>query len=312
MKNNTTNIAITTTVRSDLDSIKSFINYHLNVGISYIFIFFDDPQDANFNYFQFYHKSVQCILCNTQHWQTLSCDAKSNIEHRQTSNANWALSEAKKKGLDWISHIDIDELIYTKKNLKQALANLPKSIDVLWLPPLEAIPEQLNCKNPFKELHTFKRLNCKDEQYYDGHNRAAYFHGEYFRGHTGGKSITRLSNKVADLKLHQPIAVEPCTLKVSSLSHCYLLHYDCYDYHSWFTKWLRRIDGTATSGGRDNRKKQLASFREAYHKEDSVNELFTLYKKLYFIPKRTQEHLRERKMLLNIHINQNLFNTPNK
>lgn len=274
-----------------------------------LFIFFDDPLDINFNYFQSYHKKVYCILCDTAHWKALSCHAKSSIESRQINNANWALAVAREKKIDWISHIDIDELIYTQKNIKHILEKLPQSTDILWLPPLEAVPERLNCKHPFKTLHTFKCLNHKEDQYYNGHNPTAYFQGEYFRGHIGGKSITRISDKIADLGLHQPIAKKPYTLKTTTLTSSKLLHYDCYDYPSWFTKWVRRIDGTATAGGRDNRKQQCTSFETIYHKNDP-NELIALYKNLYFIPKKTQKSLRKRNMLVNIYINQALFYHP--
>lgn len=311
MKKNTTKIAITTTIRSDLNTIKNFINYHINIGIDYIFIFFDNPLDNHFNYFQFYHENVQCILCNEKHWQQLNCNANSNIECRQVNNANWALEAAKKKQIDWISHIDIDELIYTKNNIKDVLLSLEKSTDVLWLPPLEAIPETVDCTEPFINLHSFKRLPNEEDQFYDGKNKEAYFQGEYFRGHTAGKSIIRISDKIADISLHKPIAKKTYDLKVQMLALSYLLHYDCYDYSSWFTKWLLRTNGIATAGGRDNRKKQHTAFQKVYNKNDR-NKLIELYKTLYFIPKKIREDLKKDNMLVNIYIDKTLFYSPLK
>ncbi|MCK5855139.1 MAG: glycosyltransferase family 2 protein [Sulfurovaceae bacterium] len=302
-KNTIIKIAITVTVRAEIGIIQYFINYHLNIGIDHIFIFFDDPNDNSFDYFR-HINNISCIRCDTVHWAKLACDENSNIEARQINNANMALALAKNRGIDWIAHIDIDELIYTNIPLKKILNTLPKNTNYLWLPPLEAIPNKIKHSAPFKEIHAFKQLPTKQHQYYRGMCEAAYFAGEYFRGHIGGKSITKISNKINSLNLHKPSADEK-SLRVSTLDVACLLHYDCFDYDAWLTKWTRRIDGTAIAGGRKNRMLQLSYFEEAYNKND-LN-LKNLYKQLYFLSRKTRKELIKNNMLINIYINKSLF-----
>ena len=38
-----TKVAIISTVRAPLNELKMFINYHLNIGVDEIILFFDDP-----------------------------------------------------------------------------------------------------------------------------------------------------------------------------------------------------------------------------------------------------------------------------
>ena len=304
-KNTTIKIAITLTVRAEISIIQCFIHYHLNIGIDHIFIFFDDPNDNGFSYFR-NTNNISCIRCDTAHWARLECDGNSNIEARQINNANMALTLAKNMGICWIAHIDIDELIYTHIPLKEILNTLPKNTDYLWLPPLEAIPNKIKHAVPFKEIHAFKQLPTKQHQYYRKVCEAAYFAGEYFRGHIGGKSITKISSQISSLNLHRP-STDAKSLIVNTSNAACLLHYDCFDYEAWLTKWTRRIDGTAIAGGRKNRMLQLSYFKEAYKKNDS-KKLKKLYRKLYFISQKTRKKLIKNNMLTNIYINPSLFN----
>jgi len=308
-----TKIAIVTTIRAERENIQSFINYHLNINIDHLFIFFDNPNDENFGYFNRLD-NISCILCNSKYWKSFECNANSNIEARQVNNANLALKLAQEMQIDWIAHIDIDELIYANSSLKDILDSLPQDIDSLWLPPLEAIPKRMHYKNPFKDIHIFKQLPDKTSQYYKGECPAAFFDGEYFRGHIGGKSITKISNKIKSLNLHKPIAQKNQQIKTTISTKTSLLHYDCFDFNAWFTKWIRRLDGTATASGRDNRMTQFKLFQNAYNEnnENNSKNLKKLYKRLYFLSGKTRKTLEKNNMLTFIYINQSLFDSKPK
>ena len=282
-----------------------FVNYHLHIGVDRIFLFFDDPEDVAINDLSSYD-SVTCIRCDDEHWKKLGCDAKSNIETRQIVNANLALTWARAEGYQWIAHIDNDELIYLENDLEEVLLSVPQEIPVLWLPTLEAIPYKMKHKKVFEEISLFKVLPTKDHQRFRGKHPEAFFEGEFFRGHIGGKSLVRTTEQVHSLRLHRPLDKNRQELPSITLRAAMLLHYDCYDFDAWFVKWLRRYDGTASAGGRPNRKMQFMAFKALYE-EGGMEAMIEFYRRLYFLPYHLIPALREEGMLREIHLNKAKF-----
>lgn len=309
----TMKIATVTTLRASSEDTISFVHYHLNIGVDHIYLFFDNPNDPVIPILSAY-ADVSSIPCTTAHWDTLGGAANNNIERRQTLNADLALQWAKDLSIDWIAHIDIDELIYSKQlKIKDILALLHQNIDYLLLPPLEAIPLKMECINPYKELRYFKTLIREKKKLASlPHKETILYSGEYFRGHLGGKSITRISSNIHSLNIHKPSCRSGEALTEQSHKDAFLLHYDCYNYENWFTKWKRRYDGTARFSGRENRNNQFGEFYRILE-GDSKQTLEALYRKMYLIPLEIIQELLNRKAVIKIDIKIELFDfEPNK
>ena len=303
-------LAIVTTLRAPENIIQSFVNYHLNIGIDQLFLFFDDPNDPSIIKFS-NHPKITTIKCTNKHWEKTGCHKNSDIETRQTHNADLALSQAKKQGIDWITHIDIDELIHTeKKNIKEILSTIDQTTAYLWMQTLEAIPTKLETTNPFIEINNFK-IPQKNNTIKQETLSSTLFHNEYFRGHIGGKSFTRTRSDVKSLKIHRPEPLENHTLTAQTTKETMLLHYDCYDYKSWLEKWERRYDGSANFTGRENRNKQFSEFKN-YRKSNNKNDLLKFYKKLYLTPEKIIKQLIKNNYARNINIDKKLFSPPKK
>lgn len=301
-------ICTTTTLRAPLPETIMFVNYHINIGVDHLFLFFDDPNDRAIVQLAEY-RSVTCIGCDAEHWKRVGCEADSHIEERQILNANLALTWAREMGYDWIAHIDSDELIHVETPLKSLLLGLSEAWPVLWFPSLEAVPQKMKYSRPFEEMHLFKALPTRDHHYFRGKNEAAFFRGEFFRGHTGGKSAVRTAAEIATLSLHRPLDNKHQPLPALRSRNAMLLHYDCYDFDAWYTKWLRRCDGTATAGGRPNRLAQFEAFKALYEKRD-IEGMKQFYRRLYFLPDHVVESLKEEGMIREIQLNPGLFHLP--
>ena len=65
---------------------------------------------------------------------------------------------AQKDGIDWILHIDTDELIYpggaSHFSLQQMLADVPQDVDTLVFPNYESLAERNDVSSPFEEVGT--------------------------------------------------------------------------------------------------------------------------------------------------------------
>lgn len=63
---------------------------------------------------------------------------------------------AQKDGIDWILHIDTDELIYpggaSHYSLQQMLADVPEEVDTIVFPNYESLAERGDVTSPFEEV----------------------------------------------------------------------------------------------------------------------------------------------------------------
>lgn len=320
-------VCTATLLKAPLHEIQAWVNYHLNTGVDHMFIFFDDPLDKDMKEEIEKNKNTTCFLCNQKYWDKLLSRKDLNdllqemrkgksafgtskylakIEkpkdmarvEKQKLNSIIAMELAKKKGYNWIAHIDSDELIYTKKPLKHFLEKVPEKFDFIKLPSLEAVPEKNYFDNVFKEINLFK-------------NNLGKLSHLYFRGHIAGKSITRLNEKVLHLGIHRPGAKKGYELKYKHpLISGRLLHFDSPGYENWKQKWLRRHQGKVIAIAM--KKKTLKLFNEFVdvYKKGDEEDLKKLYEKQCFISEPLKRFLKIIGILRRINIKKELFKKP--
>jgi len=252
------------------------------------------------------------VRCSTVHWERLGVGDGASLQERQHANATYAFYQARKAGMDWVAHIDSDELLYSKEPLRTLFSNVSPRTDVLLFPVMEAVPQRLQYQHPLQEISLFKHfLNMQVDEaaftmgWYD---RTRYWTnaqiwmrkkqaatvlgcahsqivGDYLLGHMVGKSATRTTANVRRVGNHLPVTGRE-KLRLSVAVDGAVLHYDCQGYEPWKAKWKRRITGRAdfdTSRFAPHRRRQLRQFRTAYN-EDCEEVLADLYKKWYFVP----------------------------
>jgi len=300
-------IAICSTQRATPSQTKAFIKYHIQIGITKIFIFLDDPNDAlNEDIFKF--EEVEPIKCDEIYWQQYE-NRPESIEKRQLLNANYALNLCRVLKIDWLLHIDVDEFINVKKDisLTDYFNSIDKNIVTIRFPVCESIPEKYEHKDFLHEIESFR---CHPLSYrYDikitlaqkikakldlkmVHLKmfllnflglGAFTKYGYMKAYTAGKSASRTSAKIETIGIHSPkinYQTEQFCLQSKKIT---ILHFDAFSYGAWFKKWQKRIDGTGTSTFmHDERQQQLNEFKVLYEKNDS-DALYALYKQIYFI-----------------------------
>lgn len=74
----------------------------------------------------------------------------------QSLNMEVAIDLATKDGIDWLLHIDTDELVHPSTaglfNLQQLLGAQPRDVDLVVFPNYESLPEHENVVDPFIEV----------------------------------------------------------------------------------------------------------------------------------------------------------------
>ena len=311
-KHNT--IAIVGTFRASLSDTIRYVNYHLNTGIGHLFLFFDDPDDPAIDALTKY-KQVTYFRCDDQYWAESGFTVlTSDINQKQIINANIGLRLAREMGIDWITHIDSDELLYAEEGIATALSRIAPNIDVVSFQVLEAVPEQLEYDCMFEQVRLFKKTHRRLNRLFFTLAKTlackgAFYNGEYFRGHHY-KTALRTSANVQSMGIHEPAGDEGHPLAMMKTRNIKLLHYDACAFTTWSKKWSIRLDGTISVDLRANRKQQLEEIGQAFRQGES--KIIELYEQMHFLSPLQQMVLRSVGLLQQIRLKNSLFATDRR
>src|SRR5437870_9562250 len=162
--------AIVTTLKQPGPSLASFLRYHSAIGFARIFLFFDDPSDS---YIQTARKfrnvwiikndarlrrkwrETRTALTNPSLYQFVDVELKV----RQTLNVEIAIELARRENIDWLLHIDCDELFYPSKGDAPAhfAAMSKRKLNNLIYANYEGLPEAVEIDDYFKKVTLFKK-----------------------------------------------------------------------------------------------------------------------------------------------------------
>jgi Glycosyl transferase family 2 len=121
-------------VKAPEEELLAFIAYHLALGASRIWIYFDDPDDPARARISKLPK-VKTTRCTDLHW-ALRGGRHPKLRNRQIANAVHAQRKCK---LDWLCHIDADELLHAPRPVAQILAEVPPEVPNVLMNAFEAI-----------------------------------------------------------------------------------------------------------------------------------------------------------------------------
>lgn len=168
--------AIVTTTRGAGDSLHSFIRLHRHIGFETLYLFFDDPADPAVEMAR-RSAGVRVILHNDalrERWrQTDSFVQHRNgpqpfqpdqfVLDRQLLNVAVALEMARADGIDWLLHIDQDELFFAPqffagKTISDHFeAVTAQGVELVTYLNHEAAVDRADATDPFRDIVHFKR-----------------------------------------------------------------------------------------------------------------------------------------------------------
>ncbi|KAL6145179.1 hypothetical protein ACLB2K_055867 [Fragaria x ananassa] len=113
---------------------------------------------------------------------------------KQSLNMEMAIIMAREAGMDWIIHLDTDELIYPagtrEYSLRHLLSEVPGDADMVVFPNYESSVERDDVKEPFSEVSMFKKNydHLPKEVYFGNYRDATRGNPNYFLTYGNGKS----------------------------------------------------------------------------------------------------------------------------
>jgi hypothetical protein len=207
-------LGIVSTVHEPGVMLDSFIQYHRAIGFQHFLLFFDNPQDPDIRRAQRYPE-VTVVPCDEAHGRALQTlqaypvfgpQCATFHSARQILNAEMGMRMAADMGLDWLLHIDADELFHSPvlspadhfTQLQESGAAQGTYLN------MEAVPEALEVADPFREVTLFKRNPFVISSLFLGR----YFNfwqarGHYFVGYNHGKSAAQVDRRVTTASTHR-------------------------------------------------------------------------------------------------------------
>ncbi|KAK1268553.1 hypothetical protein QJS04_geneDACA017095 [Acorus gramineus] len=122
---------------------------------------------------------------------------------KQSLNMEMAIVMARNAGMDWIIHLDTDELLHPagarEYSLRQLLLDVPDNVD------MESSVEREDIKDPFSEVSMFKKNydHLPKETYFGMYKEATRGNPNYFLTYGNGKSAARIQDHLRPNGAHR-------------------------------------------------------------------------------------------------------------
>ena len=229
-KNRFPKVGIVSTIKNP-HHLEFWINYHQKIGIDKFYLFDDDNQSVlktgnnikryvyNDDYLE---KLKECSL-----FIKFGPSFKEEVMSRQILNCQIALKDAELDGIDWLLHIDADELLYFEKKdgeyetIGSRLMDVPKNIDWLIILNYEVLVDKENADNCFTDLSFFRNRKKASK----------------FKAYGNGKGLCRVKKEMEPAGVHEFYNNKLDKDRHMILAHTQILHFCSCRFDDWKLKY---------------------------------------------------------------------------
>ncbi|XP_056158378.1 glycosyltransferase-like At2g41451 [Syzygium oleosum] len=218
-------ICITASTSAGLEQTLPWIFYHKVIGVSTFFLFVEgkaaSPEVSKVL------ESIPGVKVINRTRELEEQQAKSRIWNetwlaiyfykpcnyelfvKQNLNMEMAIVMARDAGMDWIIHLDTDELIYPagtrEYSVRHLLADVPGNVDMVIFSNYESCVERDDVKEPFSEVSMFKknRDHLPKDVCFDIYKEATRGNPNYFLTYGNGKAAARIQDHLRPHGAHR-------------------------------------------------------------------------------------------------------------
>ncbi|XP_042063554.1 glycosyltransferase-like KOBITO 1 [Salvia splendens] len=218
-------ICVTTSTSAGLEQILPWMFYHKVIGVSTFFLFVEgkaaSPRVSKvlesiagvkviYRTKELEDQQARSRIWN-ETWLSSFFYKPCNYELfvKQSLNMEMAIVMARDAGMDWILHLDTDELIHPagarEYSLRQLLLDVPKNVDTVVFPNYESSIERDDIKEPFTEVSMFKKNydHLTKDTYFGMYKESTRGNPNYFLTYGNGKSAARIQDHLRPNGAHR-------------------------------------------------------------------------------------------------------------
>ncbi|KAA2316156.1 glycosyltransferase family 2 protein [Pseudooceanicola sediminis] len=187
---------VVSTVQAPLPQIARFAAYHLSEGAARIQLYLDTP-DAETAAFFSGDSRVRVIQCTQAYWDRHRAGRPETHQGRQMRNATHAY---RRSDLDWLAHLDVDEVLMPPIPMSDLLVQVPADTAVVHVRPAEMLAGGTQDSAAFKLTPRFAGTDkAALQQIYP--TFGAHLRGGYI-SHLEGKAVVRVGIPECRLGIH--------------------------------------------------------------------------------------------------------------
>ncbi|EPS69585.1 hypothetical protein M569_05180, partial [Genlisea aurea] len=218
-------ICITTSTSAGLDQILPWMFYHKVIGVSKFFLFVEGKaaspsvskvlQSIPGVKVIFRTKELEQRQANSRIWNETwlsiffykPCNYELFV--KQSLNMEMAIVMAREAGMEWILHLDTDELIHPagarEYSLRRLLLDVPRNVDIVIFPNYESSVERDDIKDPFMEVSMFKKNfdHLPKDTYFGLYKESTRSNPNYFLTYGNGKAAARIQDHLRPNGAHR-------------------------------------------------------------------------------------------------------------
>ncbi|KAK3223830.1 hypothetical protein Dsin_010860 [Dipteronia sinensis] len=218
-------ICVTTSTSAGLDQILPWMFYHKVIGVTTFFLFVEgkaaSPDVSKvlesipgvkviYRTKELEEQQAKSRIWN-ETWLSSFFYKPCNYELfvKQSLNMEMAIVMARDAGMDWILHLDTDELIHPaggrEYSLRQLLLDVPGNVDMVIFPNYESSVERDDIKDPFSEVSMFKKNydHLPKDTYFGMYKESTRGNPNYFLTYGNGKSVARIQDHLRPNGAHR-------------------------------------------------------------------------------------------------------------
>ncbi|KAH9288442.1 hypothetical protein KI387_032559 [Taxus chinensis] len=218
-------ICVTTSTSAGLEQILPWIYYHKIIGVTNFFLFVEGKAATSntsavldsipgvkvvHRTKELEEKQAKSRIWN-ETWLSSFFYRPCNYELfvKQSLNMEMAIVMAREANMDWIIHLDTDELLHPagarEYSLRQLLLDVASDVDMVVFPNYESAIERDDIKEPFSEVSMFKKNydHVTKETYFGLYKEATRGNPNYFLTYGNGKAAARVQDHLRPNGAHR-------------------------------------------------------------------------------------------------------------
>ena len=232
-------LGLVATISCPGPSIKSFVSHHIAIGFQTLFLFHEGEPDCHVLETAV-HQSVTLIRSSSylrQLWRALPSypviapHLDKEVMARQILNAELGVELARESGVDWLFHLDADELMHPQTGTltEQLMAAESAGVEHMVYANHEAVPPTETVADCFREVTTFK---ANPDIIPSGDRKL-------FIAYYTGKAAVRLSTNPIAHGVHRFRRADKTRLRTARSKTAAVLHYPSCGLEQYFAKYRR-------------------------------------------------------------------------
>nr|XP_043637093.1 glycosyltransferase-like At2g41451 [Erigeron canadensis] len=218
-------ICITASTSAGLEQILPWLFYHKVIGVSTFFLFVEGKAATPgvtkvlesisevkviYRTRELEEQQARSRIWN-ETWLSSFFYKPCNYELfvKQSLNMEMAIVMAREANMDWILHLDTDELIHPagtrEYSLRKLLSDVPEDVDMVVFPNYESSVERDDIKDPFNEVSMFKKNydHLLKDTYFGNYKDSTRGNPNYFLTYGNGKSAARVQHHLRPNGAHR-------------------------------------------------------------------------------------------------------------